>query len=69
MNEYFALPPMLESLHYCIAALEYSLENWVSPRLAVGPGPRLKLSEAAEQQARERLKLCSDELRPTTSRN
>jgi hypothetical protein len=45
----------LNPLHCHIADFDYLLENWVSPRLAVTPAPRLKLSQEAEQQIRERL--------------
>jgi len=45
----------LNSLHYHIADFDYLLENWVSPRLAVSPTPRVKLSHAVEQQVIERL--------------
>jgi hypothetical protein len=58
----------LGALHYHIADLDYLLENWVSPRLAVGAAPRVKLSEAAEQQASERLEKLSplpSDWRPT----
>jgi hypothetical protein len=45
----------LNQLHYWIVDLDYLLENWVSPRLAVSPAPRVKLPAAAEQQIIERL--------------
>jgi hypothetical protein len=47
--------PGLNPLHCHLADLDYLLENWVSPRLAVSPAPRVKLSDAAEQQVRERI--------------
>jgi len=47
--------PGLNPLHCHLADLDYLLENWVSPRLAVSPAPRVKLSYAAEQQVRERI--------------
>src|SRR5262249_2392235 len=45
----------LNPLHYHIADFDYLLENQVSPRLAVSPAPRVRLSQAAEQQVAERL--------------
>lgn len=45
----------LNALHFHVAAFDYLLENWVSPRLAVSPTPRVKLSDAAEQQILENL--------------
>lgn len=45
----------LNPLHCHIADFDYLLENWVSPRLAVSPAPRMSLSQAAEQQVLERL--------------
>ncbi len=45
----------LSFLHYYIADFDYLLENWVSPRAAVSPAPRVKLSDAVEQQIIERL--------------
>ena len=45
----------LNPLHCYIADLDYLLENWVSPRLAVSPAPRMRLSQAVEQQVNERL--------------
>lgn len=45
----------LNALHCSIADLDYLLENWVSPRLAVSPTPRVKLAHAVEQQVMERL--------------
>jgi len=44
----------LNPLHRHIADFDYLLENWVSPRLAVSPAPRVKLSHAAEKQIAER---------------
>ena len=49
----------LDRLHYYVADLDYLLENWVSPRLAVSPAPRLKVPEAADKEAMERLKSLS----------
>jgi len=45
----------LNPLHCYIADFDYLLENWVSPRLAVSPAPRVKLSQAVEQKISERL--------------
>jgi len=45
----------LNALHCHIADFDYLLENWVSPRPAVSPTPRVKLSHAVEQQVMERL--------------
>lgn len=45
----------LNPLHCHIADFDYLLENWVSPRPAVSPTPRVRLSQAAEQQVIERL--------------
>jgi hypothetical protein len=45
----------LNALHCHIADFDYLLENWVSPRPAVSPAPRVKLSSAAEQKVIERL--------------
>ncbi len=45
----------LDALHYHLADFHFLLENWVSPRLAVSPAPRVKLPDAAKQQIRERL--------------
>ena len=45
----------LNSLHRHIADFDYLLENWVSPRLAVSPTPRVQLSHAVERQVLERL--------------
>lgn len=45
----------LDDLHYHIAALDYLLENWVKPRLAVSPAPRVALSEATKREISERL--------------
>jgi hypothetical protein len=45
----------LNQLHCHIADFDYLLENWVSPRLAVSPTPRVKLSDTAAQQVIERL--------------
>jgi hypothetical protein len=42
----------LNFLHYHIADLNYLMENWVSPRLAVGPAPRVPIPEAAEKEIR-----------------
>lgn len=58
----------LNALHYHIADFDYLLANWVSPRLAVSPAPRVKLSNAAEQQVLERIKKLSplpSDWRPT----
>jgi hypothetical protein len=46
----------LDALHYHIADFDYLLENWVSPRLAVGPAARVKLPDAAVEQAAQRVK-------------
>ncbi len=45
----------LNALHYHVADFDYLLENWVSPRPAVGPTPRVKLPDAAKQKISERL--------------
>jgi hypothetical protein len=49
----------LNSLHFHMADLNYLLDNWVSPRVAVSPAPRVQLSNAVEQQVIERLKSLS----------
>jgi hypothetical protein len=46
----------LDSLHRFIADFDYLLENWVSPRRAVSPTPRVKMPEAAVQEVIQRLK-------------
>lgn len=45
----------LNPLHCHIADFDYLLENWVSPRLAVSPAPRVRLSQTVEQKVMERL--------------
>ena len=45
----------LNPLHCHIADFDYLLENWVSPRLAVSPSPRVRLSSEVERQVLERL--------------
>lgn len=45
----------LNSLHCHIADFDYLLENWASPRPAVSPAPRVRLSQAVEQKVMERL--------------
>ena len=42
--------PALHELHYFLADLGYLLEHWKSPSLAVGPGPRVKIPEAAMRE-------------------
>jgi hypothetical protein len=49
----------LDQLHYQIASLTYLLNNWVSPKLAVGPAPRVHLSDAVREEAIENLKKLS----------
>jgi len=49
----------LDQLHYQIASLTYLLNNWVSPRLAVSPAPRVRLSDAGVQEAIENLEKLS----------
>jgi len=49
----------LNALHCHIADFDYLLENWVSPRPAVSPAPRVKLSNAVEKQVLERLEKLS----------
>lgn len=46
----------LNELHCYIADLDYLLENWVSPRPAVSPAPRVRLAQEVEQQISEQLK-------------
>jgi hypothetical protein len=53
----------LNALHGYIADLDYVLENWVSPSLAVSPAPRVKIPQEVEQKIRERL----NRLAPTNS--
>jgi hypothetical protein len=50
----------LNELHSHIADFHFLLENWVSPRLAVSPAPRVKLSKAAASQIAERLRTLTD---------
>lgn len=45
----------LNQLHFHIADFDYLLSNWVSPRLAVSPAPRVKLTKATVQKVAERL--------------
>jgi hypothetical protein len=45
----------LGALHHYIVDLDYLLENWVSPRPAVSPAPRVRLPGAVGQQILERL--------------
>ena len=45
----------LNTLHCHVADFDYLLENWVSPRLAVSPTPRVQLSHTTERQVLERL--------------
>jgi hypothetical protein len=45
----------LNSLHRHMADFDYLLENWVRPRMAVSPTPRVKLSQTTEQQVNERV--------------
>ena len=40
----------LTQLEYQLASMTYLLNNWVSPRIAVGPSPRVKMSEAARAE-------------------
>jgi hypothetical protein len=47
--------PGLNPLHCHLADLDYLLENWVSPRLAVSPAPRVKLPQAAVEQIMEHI--------------
>lgn len=49
----------LNALHGHIVDFDYLLTNWVSPRPAVSPGPRVKLSPAAEQHIGERIQKLS----------
>jgi hypothetical protein len=49
----------LNPLHCHLADFDYLLENWVSPRLAVSPAPRVRLSHTAELQVIERLEKLS----------
>jgi hypothetical protein len=55
MNGYCFILEALNALHWHIADFDYLLRNWVSPRLAVSPTPRIKLSDAAQRQIAERL--------------
>lgn len=45
----------LNPLHCHIADFDYLLENWVSPRPAVSPTPRVRLSQEVEYKVNERL--------------
>jgi hypothetical protein len=45
----------LDFLYRQIGVLGQLLKNWVTPRLAVSPAPRVAIPEAAEQQMRDRL--------------
>ena len=49
----------LNPLHHHMADLYYLRENWVSPRLAISPAPRVRLPHAAEQEIAERLETLS----------
>jgi hypothetical protein len=51
----YVLAPLNE-LHYRIADLDYLLGNWVRPKPAVSPAPRVRMPAAAEQEAAERIK-------------
>jgi hypothetical protein len=56
LNEYCFAFESLNELHFCVADLDYLLENWVTPQPAVGPAARVKVPREAAQQIRERLK-------------
>jgi hypothetical protein len=45
----------LELLQRNVAVIRGFLATWVSPRLSVGPAPRVKPPEAAERQIAERV--------------
>jgi hypothetical protein len=45
----------LNALHFSIADLDYLVDNWVKPQLAVSPAPRVPLTDAATQEIAERL--------------
>ncbi|MFO0927292.1 MAG: hypothetical protein U0736_09665 [Gemmataceae bacterium] len=45
----------LNDLHFLIADIDYLLENWVTPRRAVSPAPRTKLTRETERQVADRL--------------
>lgn len=40
----------LNRLHYLLADLDYLLEHWASPKLAVGPGPRVRTSSGVDRE-------------------
>ena len=45
----------LSHLHSYVAKFDYLLDNWVSPRLAVGPAARVEIPNEAAREIRERL--------------
>ena len=45
----------LKDFHGSIVALDYLLENWVTPQLSVGPAPRVHIPDRAAEQMRESL--------------
>jgi hypothetical protein len=45
----------LNALHFHIVGLDYLLENWVSPKSAVGPAPRVQLTDATTDQVIQHL--------------
>lgn len=46
----------LDDLHYQVADFDYLIENWVKPRLAIAPSPRIPIPEAAATEIAERLR-------------
>ena len=50
----------LDDLHWHISNFEYMLRNWVTPKLAVAPGPRVSVPDAAANEIRESLRVLSD---------
>jgi hypothetical protein len=56
MDGYCYVLQGLNQLHCHIVDFDYLLENWVSPKPAIAPAPRVRLTKAAEHEAGERLK-------------
>jgi hypothetical protein len=56
MDGYCYVLQGLNDLHGYIVDLDYLLENWVRPRRAVRPAPRVKLSTTVEQKISSRLR-------------
>jgi hypothetical protein len=55
----YALGDGLWKIHLKIVELDYLRDNWVTPRRATSPAPRIKLALETEQQIGENLKKLS----------